>query len=312
MIYTVTFNPSLDYVVSVENFDAGKINRTAREAMFAGGKGINVSMVLKELGVDSVAFGFIAGFTGQELQSRLQLEGIKNDFIDVENGLTRINVKLRSDSRSEIEGGAYCHQETEINGQGPDVSEEELMQLLSKINALSDSDVLVISGSVCRGVTQSIYADIVKLCKEKNINVVVDASSALLWNVLEYGPFLIKPNKDELEDIFYRDIDTKEEVIFYAKELQNRGAKNVLVSLGEEGAVLIAEDGQVYTMDAPDGLVINSVGAGDSMVAGFLAGYFETGSYEKGLKLGISAGSATAFSEGLACKSKIQEVFEKI
>lgn len=304
MIYTVTFNPSLDYVVSVDDFEAGKINRTTSEAVFASGKGINVSTVLNELDTDSVALGFIAGFTGQELQKKLQRQEICTYFIDAKEGMTRINLKLRSTGT--------MHQETEINGQGPVVSEKELEKLIQKIDSLADDDILIISGSICRGVPQSIYADMVKLCNEKRIRVVVDASSVLLWNVLEHRPFLIKPNKDELEDLFYRDIETKDEVIFYAKELQNRGAKNVLVSLGKDGAVLIAENGEVYEMAAPQGNVVNSVGAGDSMVAGFLAGYLESNDYEYALKLGISAGSATAFSEGLADKSQIWDVFTQI
>lgn len=307
MIYTVTFNPSLDYVISVEAFECGKINRTVKEALFAGGKGINVSYVLKELGVESTALGFVAGFTGIEFQKRLQEKGIKTEFIQVKDGMTRINVKLREDSTIELKTNDVIHNKTEINGQGPTVSEDELAQLLDKIKTMSNDDVLVVSGSVSQGVPQSIYADLVKLCNEKEICVVVDASSVLLWNVLEHGPFLIKPNKEELEDVFYRDIETKEEVIFYAKELQNRGAKNVLVSLGKDGAVLVAENGQVYEMDAPQGEVINSVGAGDSMVAGFLAGYLATNDYEKALKLGICAGSATAFSEGLARKEDIDK-----
>lgn len=295
MIYTVTFNPSLDYVVSVNDFETGKINRTASEAIFAGGKGINVSMVLKELGVESIALGFVAGFTGEELEKRLQEQGIRTDFITVEGGLTRINIKMRSAD------------ETEINGQGPVVSDEKLAELFQKIEQLRTEDILVISGSVCQGVPQSVYADLVRLCKQRNIRVVVDASSVLLWNVLEYGPYLIKPNKDELEDLFYRDIETKEEVIFYAKELQNRGAKNVLVSLGKDGAVLVADDGQIYKCEAPKGEAINSVGAGDSMVAGFLAEYLESNDYKKALELGICAGSATAFSEGLARKEDIDK-----
>ena len=294
MIYTVTFNPSLDYVVSVNDFETGKINRTASEAIFAGGEGINVSAVLKELGVESVALGFVAGFTGEELQNRLQERGIRTDFIAVEDGLTRINIKMRSEN------------ETEINGQGPVVSEVKLAELFQKIEQLTKEDILVISGSVCQGVPQGVYADLVRLCNQRHIRVVVDASSVLLWNVLEHGPYLIKPNKDELEDLFYRDIDTKEEVIFYAKELQNRGAKNVLVSLGKDGAVLVAEDGQVYECEAPQGDVINSVGAGDSMVAGFLAGYLKSNDYKEALELGICAGSATAFSEGLARKDDIE------
>ena len=306
MIYTVTFNPSLDYVVSVDQFEAGKMNRTSTEAIFAGGKGINVSTVLNELETDSVILGFVAGFTGEELQKRLQEQGLCTEFITVKDGFTRINMKLRSDILIEPESDGIWHQETEINGQGPMVSEEALTQLIEKIERLTADDILVVSGSVCKGVPQSIYADIVKLCNERQVKVIVDASSVLLWNVLEHGPFLIKPNKDELEDLFYRDIQSNEEVIFYAKELQNRGAKNVLVSLGKDGAVLVAENGQVYEMNAPVGTVVNSVGAGDSMVAGFIAGYMEGGDYEKALNLGICAGSATAFSEGLATRSQIK------
>ncbi len=293
MIYTVTFNPSLDYVIFVDDFENGKINKTSTESIFAGGKGINVSWVLSELGVESTALGFVAGFTGKELESRVQAKGIQTDFIHIKEGSTRINVKLNS------------HEETEINGQGPIVSEDELGQLIDKISCLKVDDILIISGSVCRGVSQNIYADIVKVCKEKEVRVVVDASSTLLWNALEYQPFLIKPNQHELGDIFNREITTQEEIIFYGKELQNRGAKNVLISAGGDGAVLIAEDGEIYEMKAPKGTVINSVGAGDSMVAGFIAGYMKTGDYEKSLQLGVYAGSATAFSEGLATKEDI-------
>jgi len=299
MIYTVTFNPSLDYVVSTENFQTGKINRASTEAIFAGGKGINVSWVLSELGVGSTTLGFVSGFSGKELEHRVQEKGIKTDFIHVKDGFTRINIKLRSEM------------ETEINGQGPVVSEEELSQLIEKISCMTEEDMLIISGSACRGLSQNIYADIVKACKEKEIRVVVDASSTLLWNTLEYQPFLIKPNQHELGDIFNREITTREEIIFYGKELQNRGARNVLVSAGGDGAVLIAEDGQVYEMEAPIGTVVNSVGAGDSMVAGFLAGYMENGDYENALRMGVYAGSATAFSEGLATKSDIDKCMLK-
>lgn len=303
MIYTVTFNPSLDYVISVEDFETRKINRTASETIFAGGKGINVSWVLSELGVKSTTLGFVSGFTGDELERRVQEKGISTDFIHVKEGFSRINVKVRTDKRNDKDD--IFHEETEINGQGPSVSEEELEQLMGKISCMTEEDILIISGSICRGLSQNIYADIVKVCKEKGIRVVVDASSTLLWNTLEYQPFLIKPNQHELGDIFNREITTREEIIFYGKELQNRGAQNVLISAGGDGAVLIAEDGMVYEMEAPSGTVINSVGAGDSMVAGFLAGYMENGDYEKALKLGIYAGSATAFSEGLAHKNEI-------
>lgn len=308
MIYTVTFNPSLDYVVAVDDFKAGKINRTTSETIFSGGKGINVSMVLNEFGVKSVTYGFVAGFTGLELEKRLQEQGLHTDFIHVENGITRINMKLRSEICMESESDERVRQETEINGQGPEIKENELFQLIDRIKGLNVEDILVVSGSVCKGVPQSIYADIVKMCNENGVKVIVDASSVLLWNVLEHAPFLIKPNKDELEDLFYRDIETKEEVVFYAKELQNRGAKNVLVSLGKDGAILVADDGLTYEMAAPSGEVINSVGSGDSMVAGFLAGYLQSNSYEKALKLGVFAGSATAFSEGLASKENIDKL----
>ncbi len=315
MIYTITFNPSLDYVVSVNDFKTEQVNRTASEFIFPGGKGINVSMVLSELGVENTALGFVAGFTGAELEKQLKEKGAITDFVTLKDGNTRINVKLRStNSKCEEcdEESASSDVETEINGQGPIVSEEELQILMDKLSQMNETDILVISGSVSKGISQSVYADIVKLCNEKEIKVVVDAASALLWNTLEYAPFLIKPNKDELEDIFYRDIFSKDEVVFYAKELQNRGAKNVLVSLGEHGAVLVAEDGKVYEMDAPKAEVLNSVGAGDSMVAGFLAGYLETNDFEKALKLGVCAGSATAFSYGLAVKSEIDALLENI
>jgi len=321
MIYTITFNPSLDYVVTVENFETEKVNRTTSEFVFPGGKGINVSMVLSELGVENTALGFVAGFTGAELERQLKDKGAITDFVSVKEGNTRINVKLRSTAKKmelneieeqETEKNVQSDVETEINGAGPIVSEEELKLLLDKLTRLNEKDIVVISGSVSKGISQSVYADIVKLCNERNIKVVVDAASSLLWNTLEYEPFLIKPNKDELEDIFYRDLFSKEEVEFYAKELQNRGAKNVLVSLGEHGAVLVAENGEVYDMDAPQGEVLNSVGAGDSMVAGFLAGYLETNDFEKALKLGICAGSATAFSYGLATKNEIDELLGNI
>lgn len=306
MIYTVTFNPSLDYVVSVEEFSSGKMNRTTSETIYPAGKGINVSMVLSQLGVDNTALGFVAGFTGEELKRSLQEKGIITDFIQIENGTTRINVKLRTKNMIEPESETFLHQETEINGQGPVVSETDLMKLMDRISKMTENDFLIVSGSVSRGVPQNVYADIVKLCIEKNVRVVIDASSALLWNALEYKPFLIKPNHHELGDIFNRNIESHEEILFYAKELQNRGARNVLVSMGDAGAVLVAEDGQVYEMEAPKGQVLNSVGAGDSMVAGFVAEYLSSHDYEKALKLGIAAGSATAFSEGLATRAEIE------
>ena len=313
MIYTITFNPSLDYVVSVEDFQTEKVNRTTSEFIFPGGKGINVSTILSELGIENTALGFVAGFTGAELEKQLKKKGAITDFVTVKEGNTRINIKLRSTYSKEnihetAEEYTQSDVETEINASGPIVSEEELQSLLDKLAGFNEEDIVVISGSVSKGISQSVYADIVKLCNERNIKVVVDAASSLLWNTLEYEPFLIKPNKDELEDIFYRDIFSKDEVVFYGKELQNRGAKNVLVSLGEHGAVLVAENGEVYEMEAPQGEVLNSVGAGDSMVAGFLAGYLESNNFNKALRLGICAGSATAFSYGLATKTEIDKL----
>ena len=311
MIYTVTFNPSLDYVVSVNDFTSGSINRTIDEEIYPGGKGINVSSVLSELGVENTALGFVSGFTGDHLVQLLKEKNVRTDFIRVKNGISRINVKLRSFSHDNETEHHISKEETEINGQGPVVSEEELAQLMCQIHALKEEDVLIISGSVSKGVPENIYAEMVKICNKKHVKVVVDASSALLWNTLEYAPFLIKPNHHELGDLFHCEIDTYEKMIFYAKELKNCGACNVLVSAGKEGAVLVAEDGNVYKMPAPKGKVKNSIGAGDSMVAGFLAEYLFSGNYEKALKLGIAAGSATAFSECLAIRAEIEEVYWK-
>lgn len=321
MIYTITFNPSLDYVISVNDFQTGDINRTTNELLFPGGKGINVSMVLSNLGVENTALGFVAGFTGEELQHRLQEKGIHTNFIIAEQGMTRINVKLSSyptktNENQQIlsepietnENQRFLKQETEINGQGPYISESELAQLMDSIAAMTEEDILVVSGSVSKGIPQNIYGDIVKLCNEKQIRVVIDASSALLWNTLEYAPFLIKPNHHELGDIFNRELHSHDEIVFYAKELQSRGARNVLVSVGSKGAVLVAEDGSVYEMQAPQGQVLNSVGAGDSMVAGFLAEYLQSEDYEKALQMGVCAGSATAFSEGLAKREEIYNI----
>ena len=291
MIYTVTFNPSIDYIVSVNQLEFGKVNRTTSEMFLPGGKGINVSQVLQNLGMDSIALGFVAGFTGEQLVHMLQERGIKTDFTEVTAGMTRINVKF---------------DETEINGQGPSVSAKELEMLMKKICALKSEDIVVLSGSVPKSISTSIYADILKITSKNGVKTILDASGALLWNALEYKPFLIKPNHHELGEIFNREIEEREEVIFYAKELQNRGAQNVLVSMGANGAVLIAEDGKVYEEDAPQGIVQNAVGAGDSMVAGFIAGYIDGNEdYKKALRMGVAAGSASAFSLELATREEV-------
>lgn len=326
MIYTITLNPSLDYVMTVEDLNWGAMNRSTDECIYPGGKGINVSMVLSELGVDNTALGFVAGFTGEHMTHMLNDKNINNRFIHVAQGTTRINVKLRSvqtvvcdepvdecDADWEVKHAVL---ETEINGRGPVISEDELEQLLDIIRGFHQEDILVISGSVPPSVSQSIYADMLKICNENHVKVIVDASGALLWNVLEYQPYMIKPNHHELGDIFNREITTRDEVIFYARELQNRGASNVLVSMGGAGAILVAEDGEVYEEAAPSGVVVNTVGAGDSMVAGFVYGLFgddsDNSNFRYALHMGICAGSATAFSAGLASKQSIKALLDTI
>ena len=288
MIYTVTFNPSLDYIVSVDDFKLGLTNRTSSELILPGGKGTNVSTVLKNLGFESTALGFVAGFTGNEIVKRLNDMGIKSDFISIENGISRINLKLKS-----IDG-------TEINGAGPDISEEKVNELMDKLNQLKEGDVLVLAGSIPSSMSDNIYRDIMADLKDRGVMIVVDATKDLLLNVLEYHPFLIKPNNHELGEIFDVKLTTREEVIPYGRKLQEKGARNVLVSMAGEGAVLIAEDGQVFDAPAPKGKLINGVGAGDSMVAGFVAGWIEKQDYEYAFHMGVASGSASAFSENLA------------
>ena len=300
MIYTVTFNPSLDYIVTVPHFTCGMVNRTSEEKIFPGGKGINVSMVLKNLGLENTALGFYAGFTGNELERLIREKGIRADFIPVKEGMTRINVKMRSD------------EESEINGQGPAISEADIKTLYEKLDRLSDGDVLVMAGSIPDVMPQTIYMDIMKYLADKDLKIVVDATKDLLVNVLQYHPFLIKPNNHELGEIFGVKIGNKADVITYAKKMQEMGAKNVLVSMAGEGAVFVGENGEVYESEAPKGKLVNSTGAGDSMVAGFLAGYMEKQDFMYALKMGLSAGSASAFSENLATKEEILNVFKTI
>ena len=294
MIYTVTFNPSLDYIVSVDDFKLGLTNRTSSELILPGGKGTNVSTVLKNLGFESTALGFVAGFTGNEIVKRLNDMGIKSDFISIENGISRINLKLKS-----IDG-------TEINGAGPDISEEKVNELMDKLNQLKEGDVLVLAGSIPSSMSDNIYRDIMADLKDRGVMIVVDATKDLLLNVLEYHPFLIKPNNHELGEIFDVKLTTREEVIPYGR------AKNVLVSMGGKGAVLIAEDGQVFDAPAPKGKLINGVGAGDSMVAGFVAGWIEKQDYEYAFHMGVASGSASAFSENLATKEEIINVYNQV
>lgn len=299
MIYTVTFNPSLDYIVTVEDFTCGIVNRTKNEIIYPGGKGINVSIVLKNLGYESTALGFRAGFTGAALEKMLDEKGIATDFIQVEEGMTRINVKLRSG------------EETEINGQGPVIKPEDIQKLYRKLDSLQDGDILVLAGSIPDVMPGSIYMDIMKHLENKKLRIVVDATKDLLVNVLQYHPFLVKPNNHELGEIFGVELKEKEDVILYAKKLQEMGARNVLVSMAGEGAVLVAEDSSIFKAEAPKGRVRNSVGAGDSMVAGFLAGYLEKNSLREAFRMGVCTGSASAFSEELATKEEVLFLLEK-
>lgn len=300
VIYTVTFNPSLDYIVSVKDFRPGMTNRTSSELMLAGGKGINVSIVLGNLGIKSTALGFIAGFTGDEIVRRLHNSGINSEFIKINDGISRINIKLKS-----IDG-------TEINGQGPHIDSSHIEQLMNRLRRLESGDVLVLAGSIPAGISDNIYKDIMDMLKDKGVQIVVDATSRLLTNVLEYKPFFIKPNQYELGDIFNVTLNTQEEVIPYALELKKMGAVNVCVSMGGKGAILVADDGNVYKAKAPDGILKNSVGAGDSLVAGFLSGWIEKKDYEYAFRKGVATGSASAFSERLATVGEVNMLIDKV
>lgn len=300
VIYTVTFNPSLDYIVSVKDFRPGMTNRTSSELMLAGGKGINVSIVLGNLGIKSTALGFIAGFTGDEIVRRLHNGGINSEFIKINDGISRINIKLKS-----IDG-------TEINGQGPHIDSSHIEQLMNRLRRLEIGDVLVLAGSIPACISDNIYKDIMDMLKDKGVQIVVDATSRLLTNVLEYNPFFIKPNQHELGDIFNVTLNTQEEVIPYALELKKMGAVNVCVSMGGKGAILVADDGNVYKAKAPDGILKNSVGAGDSLVAGFLSGWIEKKDYEYAFRKGVATGSASAFSERLATNGEVNDLIGKV
>lgn len=300
MIYTVTFNPSLDYIVSVENFRLGLTNRTSSELMLPGGKGVNVSTVLMNLGIENTALGFVAGFVGDEIIRRLEEMGVQNGFIRIEEGVSRINLKLKS-----IDG-------TEINGQGPVISPEHVEELMKQLDRLGEGDVLFLSGSIPSSMPDDAYQKIMERLDGRGVQIVVDATKDLLLNVLEYHPFLIKPNNHELGEIFGVELKTREEVIPYAKKLQEKGAVNVLVSMAGEGAVLIDANEDVHMAPAPKGTLVNGVGAGDSMVAGFMAGWMEKQDYKHAFCMGVSAGSASAFSEHLATKAEIEAVYQQV
>ena len=308
MIYTLTFNPALDYTTQVENFKIGKINRTKTENILAGGKGLNVSIVLKRLEIENTAISFVAGFTGKELERKIKEYDIKTDFIETHKGYTRINVKISSLEKNSL----IQESETALNGNGPEITENDIERLLKKIQKINSNDMVILSGNIPKCINENIYEIICKELDGKNVKFVVDASQKLLMNCLKYKPFFIKPNKEELEETFNTKIETKEEIIIYAKKLQEKGAQNVLISLGGDGAILLTEKNEVYYSNTPKGQVINTVGAGDSMVAGFIAGYLKKQNYKEALKLGIASGSATAFSAGLALKEEIDELLKQI
>ena len=296
MIYTVTFNPAIDYVVHLDRLKAGDINRNVSEEFQFGGKGINVSNVLRNLGFDTVALGFVAGFIGEGFEKGLAEMGLRTDLIHVKEGMTRINVKVKAE------------EETEINGIGPVITEEDMEELYTKLDAIGPDDVLVLSGSIPKCLAGDTYERIMARLDGRGIRIAVDATKDLLVNVLKYHPFLIKPNNHELGEIFGKVLKTDEEIAECAKKLQKMGGRNILVSMAGDGALLLDENGETHRIGCPKGKVVNSVGAGDSMVAGFLAGWLGTGDYGYALKLGTAAGSATAFSIGLAEKPLIDEL----
>lgn len=299
MIYTVTFNPSLDYIIQVDHFTTGQINKTTYENILPGGKGINVAIVLANFGHESTALGFMAGFTGKEIEHRLENFGCSSSFIQVKEGLSRINVKMKSD------------EETEINGMGPAIQQEDIDKLFDQLKVLTDQDVLVISGSIPNTLPDTMYEQIIEYVQPNHCKVVVDATNTLLMKVLRYHPFLIKPNNIELGEIFDVTLNTQEEVIPYAHKLQELGARNILVSMAGQGAVLLDENGKEYRLPAPKGNVINSVGAGDSMVAGFISGCIESNyDYEYAFLKGVCSGSASAFSENLCTKEEVETLMK--
>lgn len=300
MIYTVTFNPAIDYVVHLPALYLCEVNRSDYEEFFYGGKGINVSTVLHNLGEPNVALGFVGGYTGKALLAGLKRRGIDTDFIELEHGLTRINVKIKARG------------ETDINGQGPEIDAAAFDELCLKLDKIKSGDFLILAGSVPDSMPDDAYERIMRRLEGRGINIVVDATKGLLLNVLEHKPFLIKPNKQELAEMFDARISSRNDIVEYAKRLQEMGAKNVLVSLASEGAILITESGEVLRMGVPLGSMINSVGAGDSMVAGFVLGYIRSGSYAVALKLGIACGSATAFSPGLCGAELVEKLYGEL
>ena len=301
MIYTVTFNPAIDYIVRMDKpLEPGMTNRSVSEDCFFGGKGINVSTVLKNLGIENTALGFAAGFTGAAIVESVKSKGILADFIMLEEGISRINVKIKSE------------EETEINAQGPAISDKAYNTLLEKLDALKDGDMLILAGSIPSTLPSNVYEIILERLQNKGVTFVVDATKDLLMNVLKYHPFLIKPNNHELGEMFGKVLKTDDEIEEHAKKLQEMGARNVLISMAGDGAMLVTENGQRFRVGVPKGTVKNSVGAGDSMVAGFVAGYMKTKDYKVALNMGTAAGSATAFSDDLATGELINSIYETL
>lgn len=300
MIYTVTLNPSIDYVVTLDNLTKGKVNRISKEHIYPGGKGINVSRILKNLDNDNISLGFVSGFTGDFIVNSLNNLNLKSNFIKVKEGFTRINVKIKS------------QEETEINGRGPEIKEEDLNEFYKIIDKLKDGDILILSGSIPACLDDNLYEKIMERVNSKDIKVVVDATKNLLLNVLKYKPFLIKPNNHELSEMFGVELKSIEDIIFYTKKLKKMGAQNVLISMGKDGALLVSENEDVFISSVAKGEVVNSVGAGDSMVAGFVSGYLKTSNYKEALRLGSASGGATAFSSDLATREYIEKLVEEI
>ena len=300
MIYTVTLNPSVDYIAGVECIKEGFVNRTNYESMVPGGKGINVSVVIKNLGMESCALGFVGGFTGEYIKNDLENQGIRTDFTHLESGISRINVKLKSEK------------ETEINGAGPEISEREKKDFLEKVSGIKEGDILVLAGSVPKSLGKEFYSAIMKNLSEKKVKIAVDCEGEALTSTLQYKPFLIKPNNFELEGIFEREIESKENLEECARELQKMGAQNVFVSMGKDGGLLVCQDGNTYFSPSPKGKLVNSTGSGDSVVAGFIWEYEKSGSFENAFLMGLACGSATAFSEGFATAESAAELYNEL
>lgn len=300
MIYTMTLNPALDYNVITESFQEKRVNRSKTEYFVAGGKGLMESQMLHNLGVESIALGLVAGFTGEQLTKMLEAAGIRTEFVVLPEGMTRINVKLWGG----IEG--------EINAAGPGCDENSRKVLCARLSELGQKDILCLAGTIPAGMPKNLYAEMMKICAKQGCRVVVDATGETLKETLSLHPFLVKPNHHELGELYQKELTTKEEVAFYAKKLCEDGVRNCLVSMGGDGAVLVAEDGVVYFGEAPEGIVKNTVGSGDSMVAGFLAAYEKTHSYETAFRMGIASGSASAFSDSLGTSEEVQELLSKV